>query len=167
MIRRFSLFFGLLIGAMWTGEILFGNLGDTYLLGNFRTVHSHAFHLLVWSFIYAALVFTALSGLYTAYRTGNTLEGLQVAVWSVLISGLVVFVAGMGMTVLFLGVLRQSPSNLAEFARSGDQSISHFIFMDSLGGALNHLWIGPGLGLLLGTIGAFLGKVFHPRELQA
>ena len=80
------------------------------------------------------------------------------AVWSGLISGAIALVTLVGMTALFLDALSQSPSDLAEFARSGEQSISHFLILDALGGGFNHLWIGLGLGAVLGSMGAVAGK---------
>lgn len=71
IVRRLSLLFGLLIGLMWMAEVLFGNLGDTSVLGNVRTFHFHAYRIVGWSFVWGALVFTMLSGFYTAYQTGN------------------------------------------------------------------------------------------------
>jgi hypothetical protein len=100
-IHPLSLFFGLLIGAMWMGEVLFGNLGDTSVLGNVQTLHFHAYRLVVWSFVCGALVFTALSGFYTAYLTGNVLAALRVGIWSGLISGAITIAALIGMTAFF------------------------------------------------------------------
>jgi hypothetical protein len=164
MIRRLSLVFGLVIGMMWMAEILFGNLGDTSILGNLRTFHFHAYRIVGWSFIWGALVFTALSGFYTAYRTGNAGAAIRVAVWSGLISGAIALVTLVGMTAIFLNALSHSPSDLAEFATSGDQSFSHYIFFEALAGGLNHLWIGPMLGVILGSLGAAAGRKFHPTR---
>jgi hypothetical protein len=165
MIRSPSLFFGLLIGAMWMGQVLFGNLGDTPVLGNVRTLHFYEYSVVGWSFIYGALAFTTLSGFYSAYLTGKMVVALRVAVWSGLISGAITLATGMGMTILFLDAFRQSPSDLAEFARSGDQSFSHLLITDALGSGLNHLWIGVGLGLILGSLGAIAGKPFYRPPL--
>jgi hypothetical protein len=86
--RRLSLIFGLAIGAMWMGQVLYGNLGDTPLLGNVRTLHFHAYRVVASSFVCGALAFTALSGFYAAYRTGNMAAALRVAVWSGLIGAI-------------------------------------------------------------------------------
>jgi hypothetical protein len=164
--RRLSLVFGLLIGLMWMLEILFGNLGDTSVLGNVRTFHFHAYRIVGWTLIWGALAFTMLSGLYTAYRTGNTLTARKVAVWSGLISGAMALVTMLAMTTLFLDALRQSPSDLAEFARGHEQSFSQFIYLEALAGGLNHLWIGPLLGAVLGSVGAAAGKRFRGKPLN-
>jgi hypothetical protein len=166
MIRRLTMLFGLLIGSMWVVQILFGNLGDTSVLGNLRTFHFHAYHVVGWSLIWGALAFTLLSGFYTAYRTGNVRSALRVAVWSGLIGGAIALVTGMGMTALFFNALSHSPSDLAEFARSGDPSFAHYLYMDTLGGGLNLLWIGPALGVVLGSAGAAAGRLFHQKTLD-
>jgi hypothetical protein len=165
MIRRYSLVFGLMIGLMWMGEILYGNLGDTPILGNVRTLPEY--RVVGWLFTGGALLFTMLSGIYAAHRTGDYGTALRVAVWSGLISGAIALVTLVGMTAIFLDALRHSPSDLAEFAKSGDPSFSHFLYMDALAGGVNHLWIGPALGLVLGSLGAVIGRALHPRTVDA
>ena len=167
MIRRLSVFFGVLIGAMWMGEVLLGNLGDTSVLGNLRTLHFPVYRVAAYSFVFGALAFTALAGFYTAYRTGSARAAIRVAIWSGLISGAITLVTLVGMTAVFLDALRQSPSDLAEFAKSGDQNVSHFLYVDALGGGLNHLWIGAGLGAALGSIGAFFGRPFYREKAHS
>ncbi|HEY1948207.1 MAG TPA: hypothetical protein VGG97_14445 [Bryobacteraceae bacterium] len=112
MIRRLRLLFGFLIGAMWMGEVLFGNLGDTALLGNVRTFHFHAYRAIGWSFVCGALAFTALGGFYSAYRTGDFLVALQVAIWSGLISGAITLTTLLAMTAFFLDALQRLESSL-------------------------------------------------------
>jgi hypothetical protein len=145
MIRRLSLLFGFLIGAMWMGEVLFGNLGDTALLGNVRTFHFHAYRAIGWSFVCGALAFTALGGFYSAYRTGDFLAALQVAIWSGLISGAITLTTLLAMTAFFLDALQQSPSDLAEFARSGEKFFALFISRRAGGrleSSLDRTWVG-------------------------
>lgn len=43
MLNRLIWIFGLLIGAAWMGEVLFGNLGDTILFANVRPHHGRAY----------------------------------------------------------------------------------------------------------------------------
>jgi hypothetical protein len=74
-----------------------------------------------------------------------------------------VFVTAIAMVILFHGALMQDPSNIHEFARSAHRApteaeLSSFLYWDALGAALNHLWIGPLLGLTVGGIGAVIGK---------
>lgn len=157
MIRRLIVIFSLLIGAAWMGEVLFGNLADTTLLGNFRTVHLQTYREVGRSFVSAAVALTALAGFVAAYRTGNIAEAVFTSITSGLLSGGIVLVAGMAMEVVFHNALKQSPSVLSEFAQSGESNLTQFMYLDALAGTLNHLWIGPFLGFTVGAIGASVG----------
>jgi hypothetical protein len=156
MTRRLSLTFGLLIGAMWAGEVIFGNLGETAMLGNVRTLHFATYRLVGWAFIGSALVLTAVAGFVGAYRTGRVREGLTVGAWSGLISGAITFVAVMAVFILFRNALLLAPSNVKEFAGS-----TRAMLLDALAAGLNHMWIGPLLGVTLGGVAAVAGNWFH------
>lgn len=158
-----SWFFGFLIGGMWMAEILLGNLGGTSVMGNLHQFHPRVYALAPW-FALAAVGTTALGGLVAAYRTGSIGAALQVGVWSGLISGAIVCVTGMSITILFHDAMMQDPSNLHEFALSAHRpptraEFSNFLYWDALAGCVNHLWIGPLLGLTAGGIGALCGKL--------
>jgi hypothetical protein len=152
---------------MWMGEVAFGNLGDTAILGNFRTFHFHAYRLVGWSFISGALVLTVFAGLIGAYRTGDIQKGLSVGVWSGLISGAITFATITLVTGVFHDSLLLAPSNVAEFARSGRSSPSNpaafaqQLYSDAFIAGFNHMWIGPFLGVTLGGAGAAIGKLLH------
>jgi hypothetical protein len=67
------------------------------------------------------------------------------------------------MVMLFHEALMLDPSNIHEFARTAhrvptEAELSNFLYWDALGGALNHLWIEPLLGLTVGAVGAIFGK---------
>jgi hypothetical protein len=165
MEKKLSLIFGLLIGGMWMGEILLGNLGGTSVLGDPRDVHPRVYAMAGW-FALAAVGVSGMGGMVAAYRTGRVSAALRVGVWSGLLSGGIVFVIAMSMVILFHGALMQDPSNIHEFARTAHRApteaeLSSFLYWDALGGALNHLWIGPLLGLTVGGIGAIIGKLAH------
>ncbi len=165
MEKKLSTIFGLLIGGMWMGEILLGNLGGTSVLGNVRDVHPRVYALAGW-FALGAVVVTGIAGLVAAYLTGRISTALRVGVWSGILSGGIVFVTGMIVVILFHAALMKDPSNIREFARTAhrpptEPELSTFLYWDALGGALNHLWIGPLLGLTVGGIGAILGKLAH------
>jgi hypothetical protein len=36
--------------------------------------------------------------------------------------------------------------------------LSHFLYFDALAGGVNHLWIGPLLGVTVGALGAVAGR---------
>jgi hypothetical protein len=165
MEKRLSTIFGFLIGGIWVGEILLGNLGGTPVLGNLRDVHPHVYALAGW-FALGAVVVTGIAGLIAAYLTGRVSTALRVGVWSGLLSGCIVFVTGMIVVILFHAALMKDPSNIREFARTAhrppsEAELSRFLYWDALGGVVNHLWIGPLLGLTVGGIGAILGKLAH------
>jgi hypothetical protein len=48
MERKLSTILGLLIGGMWMGEILLGNLGGTSVFGNLRDVHPRVYAMAGW-----------------------------------------------------------------------------------------------------------------------
>jgi hypothetical protein len=166
MEKKLSTIFGLLIGGMWMGEILLGNLGGTSVFGNVRDVHPRFYAMAGW-FALGALGVTGIGGLVAGYQTGRISAALRVGVWSGLLSGGIVFVNGITtMVILFHGALMKDPSNIHEFARTAHRApteaeLSRFLYWDTLGGALNHVWIGPLLGLTIGGIGAVVGKLAH------
>jgi hypothetical protein len=166
--KKLSIIFGLLIGVMWIGEILLGNLGGTSVFGNLRDVHPRVYAMAAW-FALGALVVAGIVGLVAAYRTGRIALALRVGVWSGLLSGAIVFVTLMSVVILFHDAMMKDPSNIHEFARTAHRApteaeLSDFLYWDALGGALNHLWIGPLLGLTVGGIGAVFGKWQHDEE---
>jgi hypothetical protein len=171
MEKRLSIIFGLLIGAMWVGEVLIGNLGGTPVLGNLRDFHPSVYAvapLFAWS----AVGLTAMGGLVTAYRTGRIGAALRVGVWSGLISGAITLATGMSVIVLFHDALMKDPSYIHEFVRGAhhvpsERELSEFIYWDGLGGGVNHMWIGPLLGITVGGIGAAVGKVLRRSDETA
>jgi hypothetical protein len=168
MEKRLSITFGLLIGAMWAGQILIGNLGGTTVFGHLRDMHPRVYALGGWCAA-GAVVLAGLAGLVAAYWTGRIPVALRVGVWSGLLSGGIVFVTLMSVVILFHGAMMGDPSNIHEFARTAhrvpaETELSSFLYRDALGGALNHLWIGPLLGLTVGGIGSIFGKWQHDAE---
>jgi len=121
MEKRLSILFGLLIGGMWIGEVLLGNLGGTPVSGNLRDFHPHIYALAPW-FALGAVVVTLVGGLVAAYRTSSIVTALRVGVWSGLISGAIVFVTGVAMIFLFHDAMMRDPSNIHEYARSAHRS---------------------------------------------
>ena len=167
MEKKLSIVFGLLTGGMWFGEIILGNLGGTSVFRNIRDVHPRIYALAGW-FALGAVGVTAMGGLVAAYRTCRIAAALRVGVWSGLINGGIVFVIVTGVAILFHAALMQDPSNIHEFARTAHRApteteLSSFLYWDALGGALNHLWIGPLLGLTVGGVGAIVGKSWRNR----
>ena len=63
------------------------------------------------------------------------------------------------MEVVFHNALRQSPSVLSDFARSGQPDLSSFMYGDAFVGGSAHVLIGPALGVTVGAIGAAIGML--------
>jgi hypothetical protein len=95
VVRTMSWTFGVLIGGMWMGEVLLGNLGGTSVLGNLRDFHPRV-HAMAPRFALGAVGLTALAGLVAAYRTGSIGAALRVGVWSRVISGAITFATLVG-----------------------------------------------------------------------
>jgi hypothetical protein len=68
MTRNPNLIPGLLIGAMWMGEIIFGNLGDTAVLGNIRTFDFKTYRVIGSLFIGGAIAFTTIMAITVLFR---------------------------------------------------------------------------------------------------
>jgi hypothetical protein len=161
--RRLSIFFGVLIGGMWMGEVLLGNLGGTSVFGNLRDSSPRLYALTPW-FAVGAVGVTGIGGLVTPYRTRSIATALRVGVWSGIISGVMVFVTGLTMVVLFHDAMMKDPSNIHEFSLSAhrpptDAELSDFLYSDAMAGMVAHLFIGPLLGVTVGGIGAVIGKL--------
>ena len=171
MQKRLAIIFGLLIGAMWMGEVLLGNLAGTSVLGNLRDFHPSIYALaplLAWG----AVAVTAMGGLVAAYRTGSIGVALRVGLWSGLISGAITLAVGMSLVLFFHDAMMKDPSNIHEFARSAhrvpsEAELSRFLYWDMLGGGLNHMWIGPLLGVTVGGIAAVGGKHLRRSDERA
>ncbi|MGH9646382.1 MAG: hypothetical protein ACRD4E_06150 [Bryobacteraceae bacterium] len=159
MTRKLILIFGVLIGASWMGEVLFGNLGDTPLFENFRMFHPYAYRTIGWSFVSGAVAFTALAGFVATFPFGDFRKAVFTSVCSGLVSGVIVLAGGMTMEVVFHDALRHSPSVLSEFATSGQSDLDEFMLGDALVGGLAHVLIGPALGLTVGAVGAAIGML--------
>jgi hypothetical protein len=171
MEKRLSILFGLLIGAMWIGEVLLGNLGGTSVFGYLRDVHPRVFALAP-AFALAAVIVTLFGGMLAAYQLNSIPAALRVGVWSGLLSGGIALLTLLAVTFLFHNAMMGDPANIHEFARSAHHlpaqaELSRFLYIDALGGGLNHLWIGPLLGVTVGAVGAVFGKWQRHSETSA
>ena len=149
------------------GEVLLGNLGGTSVFGNLRDSAPRLYALAPW-FAVGAVSITAICGLVTAYQTGSVATALRVGLWSGLISGVIVFVTGAAIVVLFHDAMMKDPSNIHEFSLSVHRSptqaeLSDFLYSDMAAGMVAHLLIGPLLGVTIGGIGALIGKLATGR----
>ncbi len=150
------------------GEVLLGNLGGTSVLGNLRDFHPGVYCLAPW-FALGAVGVTAFGGFVAAYRTLSIVVALRVGLWSGLISGVITLVTLVSILVLFHDAMMKDPSNVHEFARGAhrvpaEAELSSFIYTDGLAGGVNHLWIGPLLGITVGGLGAVMGKLVRRSD---
>jgi len=162
--------FGLLIGAAWLSEVVLGNLAGTSVFGNLSGARPSIYGL-ASLFALCAVGLTAIGGLVAAYRTGSVAAALRVGIWSGVISGVITLASLVSVTVLFHDAMMKDPSNIHEFARSAhriptENELSGFLYSDAIAGGVNHIWIGPLLGLTVGGLGAFIGKVAHRDRLE-
>ena len=156
MEKRLSIIFGLLIGAMWMGEVLLGNLAGTSVLGNRRISSAR---LRSPPRLHARVGVTAMGGFVAAYRTSSIGVALRVGLWSGLLSGAITLLTIVSVVIVFHDALMKDPANIREFAHSAhrvpsEAELSQFIIRDGLAGGVNHVWIGPLLGITVGGIGA-------------
>lgn len=154
-----SLVFGAVMGSMWAGYVLVSNLGGTSVFEGSTRVYA----LNPW-FVTSAIAFTALSGFLAAYWTGSIGAAMGVAFWSGVISAAITIAVVIGVNFLFHDVMMQDPSTIRAFVQEVHHSptnaeLSDFIWTDALGGCACQLWIGPLSGLLIGGIGALIGKI--------
>jgi hypothetical protein len=82
--RSLGTFFGIVIGGMWTGLLLPGNLGGTSVMGNLRDTHPGIYGMTGW-FIVGALMAILCAGMLAAHRTGSVPAALRVGLRSGLI----------------------------------------------------------------------------------
>ncbi len=74
------------------------------------------------------------------------------------------FVTLICIVMLFHDAMMLDTTNIREFAARAHHipttaELSSFLYWDAIGGAVNHLWIGPLLGVTVGGASAMLGKL--------
>jgi len=149
---RHGAIWGVLVGGFWLVEALAGNLGFDLVTSWVRLAYYGA--------IFAVLALTFVAGGYAGLRTGRIAAGTLAGLWSGLISGLIACIVLVSMTYLFMGMLQLDPQNIQEFGRNGAPDLATSIVGESLAGGINHLWLGPLLGVALGTVGGVVGVGF-------
>jgi hypothetical protein len=171
--RKLAVTFGLFMGGAWTTLLFFGNLGDTAVLGNFRTTHLHAYRTIGWSFMATAAALAALAGFLAARKFARWGDALRITASSGFISGAIASVSIVAMELVFHNALSQSPSVLAEFAQSAQAGcvyrpvsscLTESMYLDALAGGFNMLWFGTLTGITAGMVGAGLGMPGRVRR---
>jgi hypothetical protein len=148
MALRVGTIFGLVCGGLWIVEQTAGNLMDTS-------------SLLVQVLYYAATIgvfgASTLAGFVAAKRSGQIRNSLMAGLWNGIINGLIAFIFLMLITFVFPNAALIDPENVRVLTARGVTDISTMSVADSLAGAINHLWIGPLVGIVFGAIGGVVG----------
>ena len=144
--------FGLLAGTIFASEILL----EYVILPKDNTS---------WGLIEFGSVFVLyfLSGLFAAYRSKNTKDGIVSAIMSAMLSSVIWFIFVLLTFYIFRGTARQefvfrAEGDFEDFARSGTHDFNTFVMEDFLGAGFFHLLLTPLLAAILGMIGSLSGK---------
>ncbi len=138
---------GVAAGLMWCAEIAGG--GPILLSRSAEQVNGAAFSI-------AALVTTLASGVVGGLRHGPN-GALRGGALAGLLSGEVVLLLAVPMTMLFLARLGRRADYQAQFLSSRAPSMPAFLVQDALAGYGAHLFINPVLGAVGAGVGALVG----------
>ena len=155
-------FWGGIVGLLWTVEIWAGNIAQPSAGWQDLLVHG----LIYRGAILAVPVVTVVGAGIAAARARSWPAGMWVGIISGVLSGLMVF----GCFLVFGLVLpsgRPDPQTLAQFGRTGLTDFAAYSAAENLAAMINHLWIGPGLGVLCGLFGGAIGGGLAPRAGSA
>jgi hypothetical protein len=149
---------GLMLAALWTVEIIAGNILDTQLIW-VRVIYYGA--------ILCVPVLTLAAAAWAAARTGSIISGIMMGLWSGLVSGLIVALAILLLNFVPLSAQNISPGDLAAFRQSGLPDLATYEAGENLVAAINHLWIGPVIGILFGILGGLVGSAISPLTTRS
>ena len=136
--------FGIAVAGFWIVEIVAGNvLGDH--------PYSQAIYMAA---LRGVVVSSACAGWVASSRSGCFTDGVAAGLWSGVTSGWVPLVSLLVIAVLLPGTVGADPQNIAQASHAGASNVLEFAIGDDLVAGVNHLWLGPSLGLILGAIGA-------------
>ena len=144
-VLRLGTRYGIAAGALWIGGYIALNLGMA----------------VGWLLALFAFSLPIVAGAHGSIKLWRVRAGMQVGFWSGLISGLMVFLAGMALGYILAYVPglpgAEIPANHAYTALEYEQSN----VADTFGGALVHLFFFSGIfSVIGGTAGGFAGLLF-------
>jgi hypothetical protein len=147
---------GLYIGLLWTIEIGINNILHPGL--PLRDIIDNIF----WGII-AFLIF--IISFRDTYYDKTFSAGIKAGWWSGLASGAIACFTAMSLIVFGMSLIISDPLNIIEWSdvknSVTDSGMSVYFAYQTLAGAIMHLVIlGAIMGLILGTLGAALGKLF-------
>jgi hypothetical protein len=150
---------GLLIGGLWAIEIWAGNIANPQ-----PGVAEFVIQFVYRVSIVGTLLATLLGAAIASRQTGRFSTGVWVGLWSGMLSGLIVFGTFIILTDIVPQSVQPDPQLMSAFVRSGFTNYAAFSMSDSLEAMINHLWLGPFLGLIFGAIGGLVGQGIAPRK---
>jgi hypothetical protein len=152
-IIRPACIFGLLGGAIFTGEMLL-----EYIL---LPADNSQYGMLEFGCVFS-LYFIA--GAAAAYQSQQVKQGVLASLISAVISSLIWAIAVLLIFYLFRGAPQQAQvfraeGNYVDFARSGSQDFNVWVVEDFMGAIFFHLTLlGPLVAAVLGALGGLIGK---------
>jgi hypothetical protein len=147
--RQVGTVFGLVCGGLWIVEQSAGNLLDT------RYLPAQALYYGATIGVFGA---STLAGYVAAKRSGQAESSIMAGLWNGVINGLIAFLALMFITFAFPNAALLDPENVQALLQSGVTDMNAVTVADSLAGAINHLWIGPLIGIICGAVGGLISQ---------
>ena len=157
-IHRQGIVFGLAAGVLAMGMVVNGSLGDTPIFGSLALESNLLFHWI--SIVLSACILGVLlfATTYAGRKTGQVTAGVQVGLWSALIACLMAFATVTIISYLLMGSLEQSPTNLSNFASSGEADLVAYLVKTARVAGTIFLALGLPVGAALGAAGGLAGR---------
>ena len=151
--------FGLLMGTVFMGLSLFGNLI------HLSTALESVIDLVVVPVFLGVTVLTfAISGYRTSRLTGHlwaaSLAGLLTGIFAFMLLGLSFVILDM----VFFDIVRQQPEKVFNFAHSSYSDMRAYLFDSTVRGATLVTLAGGVLGALFGSVGGLVGNRKHVQR---
>jgi hypothetical protein len=109
-------------------------------------------------------VLWALAGARTSMDHGHFRPGVNTAFMSAGVSMVIAVTVGFAIDLFIAPPAPDLISTWAEFKRSGWTDAQAFGIANTFDSAFTHLWMGPLIALLVGSIGAWIGKMKSARR---
>ena len=155
--QKANIFFGLLLGLLWTIEISINNFIQPGLPA--RDIIDNIF----WGTITLVLLIKIIRDVY---QSNKIITGIKTGLWTGFSSGLVACLTALLIIVFCIKFIIKDPLNVKEWTDikglSYSREISVYFAYQTFAGAMLHLYIlGLMFGLFYGILGGFLGKGFR------
>jgi hypothetical protein len=150
-----SLNLSVILVVIWTAVIFITHLVVPNSLKGVGGIGTYIFIL--------AIVLSALTILYISFTTARKdkkiISGIQVGLYSGFIVGVVTYLIILSMILIFMNYLLQYPKEMHDFLQTRDKDIHAWFFFEELSGSLGFLITDIVMGIILGTVGGFIGKL--------